>query len=342
LPYPDVSEVHGFSPDSRWLYVGGKENRRLDVASLARTPPRPVPLAADRDLPPWQKEWRSERARVGGTFSPDNHLAAFGRNDGSIQLVLVDKEDEIAQLFSPELGRIYPSSFSPDGALLLAAGEETGALYVFDLRRIRTQLAELGLDWKAPAYPAARPEETNPVLAPPLEVELLGAEHATSADKMADQESQQAAAALLWAPCDPEAHYRLGTRLLDAGEPERAHAHLATALAFRPELHEALYPRGLAAFRRKRWAEAVADATRCLENCPFHHSARYLRAEANRMQNQHEKAVADYTAWIAAYPRVVRGYEMRALCYDALGRPNLAKADRERALKLGGPQSSKK
>jgi serine/threonine protein kinase/WD40 repeat protein len=175
LPIAEVGSFHGCSPDSRWLYVSGKESRRLDVASLAAAPPQPVAPAADRDLPLWENAWRSEPMRVGGTFSPDHLLAAFGDLDGSIQLVLVEKDEEVARLVSPEVGRIFPRSFSPDGALLLAAGEETGDLYVFDLRRIRQQLAELGLDWgDGQPTPPVKAKDASSVLAPPLQVELHG------------------------------------------------------------------------------------------------------------------------------------------------------------------------
>src|SRR5262249_7420212 len=112
--------------------------------------------------------------------------------------------------------------------------------------------------------------------------------------------------------------------------------HLSVALAMRPDLAEALYPRALAAYRLRRWDDAVADATRCLEKYAFQHTARFLRADANRRRGHDEKAVADYTALIGAYPSDARLYEARALCYAALKQPALAKADREKALKVGG------
>jgi hypothetical protein len=336
LPDQEVSEFHGFSPDSRWLYVSGKENRRLEVASLAASPlkpeaPAPVPAAA-----PWRENWRSERMRVGGAFSPDNRLAAFGSNDGSIPLVLAAKDQEIARLYSPEVGRIYPSRFSPDGSLLLASGEETGALYIFDLRRIRTQLAELGLDWDLSSYRPARTEDSNPVLGPLLQVELVDAEAATAAGKMAEYDTLQAALRLFANPFDADARCRLGVRLLQAGRPREAHAQLSVGLAFRSDLDLASYHRAVAAFRLQRWQDAVADASRCLEKYPFDGNARRVRADAYRMLRRHDEAVADFTVLIQTYPQSGTLYELRASCYDALGKPGPAKADRAQALKLSG------
>jgi tetratricopeptide (TPR) repeat protein len=336
LPYPEVESVQGFSADGRWLYVSGKEDRRLEVASLTAPPGGPVAPPAAPGRAPWREGWRSERARLGGVFSPDNRLAAFGSDAGTVQLVLTRTDQEVAQLSSPEPGRFSPWGFSPDGTLLLAVGQGGGSLYVFDLRRIRAPLAELGLDWDAPAYPPAKPEETNPALAPRLRVELVGAEWAATAVQMAEYESRRAAADLSLNPFDAEAHYRLGTRLLDAGRPGPAAAHLTAALTLRPDLEEALYPRALAAFHQGRWAAAAAHATRCLEKCAFDSKVRLLRARARVAQQRYREAAADFSAVLAVYSRDPGLYAERARCYEALGKRELAEADRDRFRKAGG------
>jgi serine/threonine protein kinase/WD40 repeat protein/tetratricopeptide (TPR) repeat protein len=330
----DWAHFHGFSPDSRWLYVSGKDERRLEIASLATNPVQPTaPDTAPRPAP-GQKAWRSEKVRLGGVFSPDNRLRAYGTNEASIRLVLPDTDQEIARLVSPEPGGLGPSGFSPDGTLLLATGAETGDLYVFDLRRIRTQLAELDLDWDLPAYPPARPADNNPALTLPLEVELIDAAGATGAAKIAASETRRAVLKLVGNPFDAEAHFRLGMRLVDAGNPKQARAHLTVALALRPEMHEALYPRAQAAFRLGRWADTVADTTRCLKKYAFDARARYLRAQAEMMRKRFADAAADLGILIKTYSTDQRVYELRARCQDALGKATLAKADRERAIKL--------
>ena len=50
-----------------------------------------------------------------------------------------------------------PHFGTPDGAELIALGVESQALHVWDLRLIREQLAPMGLDWGAPAYPPPGP-----------------------------------------------------------------------------------------------------------------------------------------------------------------------------------------
>jgi tetratricopeptide (TPR) repeat protein len=334
LPDPEVSGCVGFSPDSRWLYVVGKETRRLEVASLAAAPLRAAPPASGAPL--WQGEWRSEPVKLEGTFSPDNRVRALGTGEGGIRLVSSDTDREIARLPSPEVGLVSPHAFSPDGALLLARGSETGSLYVFDLRRLREQLAELGLDWDGdqPA-PPARTEDDNPALAPPLRVDLVDAEWATGRDRMNEYETAGAVVRLSVNPFDADAHYRLGGLLLEAGRFADAHAHLTAALAFHPDLDSAYHLRAAAALRLQRWADAAADATRYLEKYPYIHPIRLLRAEANHQRKWDDEAAADLTAVIQAYPQWWSElYERRAACYQALGKTALAAADRATALKL--------
>ncbi|HKI37161.1 MAG TPA: protein kinase [Gemmataceae bacterium] len=336
LPYPDVAELGGFSPDSRWLhYSDGKQSQRLEVASLAAIPVRPAGDIAPANARPWEEGWRRERVLIGGTFSPDGGFRAEGSGNGTIRLLAPDAENEIARLPSPETGSISPNGFSPDGTLLLASGAESGALYVFDLRRIREQLAELDLDWDAPPYPPRKPEEARPAVDAPLQVKLLDAEWGLSRPKLAQYEGRKAVERLFLNPFDPDAHYRLGGLLLESGQFADAHAHLTAALAFRPDLETAYLLRAEAAARLKRWDEAAADATRFLEKCPYDTHARLLRADLNRARKRHDEAADDLTAVIATYPQDAELYERRADCYQALGQTDKAATDREKALKIG-------
>jgi WD40 repeat protein/tetratricopeptide (TPR) repeat protein len=336
LPLDEVTGFHGFSTDSRWLYISGKQDRRLEVASLAATPLKAAPSA-----PPgpstWQGQWKSESVKLGGAFSPDHRVRASGTDEGAIRLVSLETDREIALLPSPEIGRIGGVTFSTDGSLLLARGGETGSLYVFDLRRIREQLAELGLDW-AEAQPtlSVRARDDNSALVPALQVELIDAEWATSYEKMNQYEGQHAVARLYFKPFDPDAHCRLGQSLSVAGQFSEAYAHLSAALAFAPDLTEALSTRAQVAWRLKRWDDAAADASRFLAKVPFDNQMRLLRARSNKERKHYEEAVADYTVLRTAYPGIAVFCDERAECYQALGKAALAKADRDQAPKLGG------
>jgi tetratricopeptide (TPR) repeat protein len=336
LPYPDIDWIDGFSPDGRWLYIGGKTSERLEVASLITKQVQEKASAQPRDGPSQLAGWRHEPMRRGGVFSPDGRLAAYSHSDGSIQLVLPESDETIALLPAPETGGLAADGFSPDGPQLLARSHESGTAYFIDLRRIREQLADLGLDWGLPPYPPARPEEVNPTLAPPLQVELIDASAAGSAPAFAEYERRHAVAHLFANPSDAFAHYRLGARLLEAGKAKPAYEHLSAALAFRPDLDEALYARALAAFRLRRWPDAVDHATRALAKCAFEHRARSLRGEANLNCRRYQKAIEDFTAVLAIYPNNAQYYLFRSRCYAALGQQDRAQADREQAVKTGG------
>jgi tetratricopeptide (TPR) repeat protein len=326
LPISEVVKVNGISPDSRWLYVSGKEDRRLEIASVVSRSGASGP----------EPKWRSEPMRQADAYSPANLLAAFGQSDGSIRLVRTDRSnEEIVRLQAPEAGRLSPNRFSPDGALLLADGEETGTCYLFDLRRIRAQLAELDLDWQAPPYPPARTEETDPALVPPLRIEPIRADAAANGPSMAAHEGRLAVAQLYINPLDAEAHLRLGQRLLQAGKLQPAYAHLSAALAFRPNLDAALVPWARAAYRLERWGDAINHASRCLEKWEFNLDAREIRAVALMERRRYPEAVADLSTLIVRQPSWAQLYQWRAHCYEALGDRARVISDREKILEEG-------
>jgi tetratricopeptide (TPR) repeat protein len=152
--------------------------------------------------------------------------------------------------------------------------------------------------------------------------------------KMTEYLGQKAVADLFFNPFDADAHYRLGTHLLAAGNAERAYAHLGTALAFRSGLHAALAERARAAYLLRRWEEAIKDADAYLKHDREDSSTLFLRANANRLAKRHPDAIRDYTALIVTHPRDPRLYEYRAACHQALGDQDKAKADREEAIKV--------
>jgi WD40 repeat protein len=75
--------------------------------------------------------------------------------------------------FSPD-GTIVavPAEISPDGTrLIVSTWDRVDRRFrVWDLRLIRRQLAEMGLDWAAPPYPPADPD--GPVFVPKVEVQF--------------------------------------------------------------------------------------------------------------------------------------------------------------------------
>jgi WD40 repeat protein/serine/threonine protein kinase len=127
-----------FSPDGRWLVLGlGRIYRFYEVGSWqpGRTHPR-------------------ERADSAAylAFAPDSKIVAILQNARLVQLIDVATGQELASLTSPDPRGIGHLAFSPDGSRFAAACG-AGVIQVWDLRYLRHQLADLGLDWDLRPYP---------------------------------------------------------------------------------------------------------------------------------------------------------------------------------------------
>jgi eukaryotic-like serine/threonine-protein kinase len=138
-----------FSPYGRWLLTNAGGCRLWRVGTWTEGP---------KIGGPW------------GCFSPDGRLLAVEEDvPGGVRLVETETGLEVARLESPEQSRLSPQCFSPDGTRLIAWGQDTGSLHVWDLLLLRQELAQLGLDWKAPPYSPA--QRIAPAL--PLQVEVV-------------------------------------------------------------------------------------------------------------------------------------------------------------------------
>jgi serine/threonine protein kinase/WD40 repeat protein len=121
-----------FSPDGHWLLTNVDGGR----VYAAGTWKPAVQLGSGT---PWD-------------VSADGSLAVLGQTNGIYRLVEFSSGRELARLEDPEQnsGR---AAFTPDGAKLVVTAKN--GLRVWDLRRIRQELAKLKLDWDAPPYPPA-------------------------------------------------------------------------------------------------------------------------------------------------------------------------------------------
>jgi hypothetical protein len=147
----DSSCVPGFSPAGKWLVTAGGDCRLWEVGTWVEGP------LID-----------SEGGMV--AFSRDDRVVAVGNETGVIRLVEAATGREYVRLDAPVQTRFKPVAFTADGSQLLALGLDSQALHVLDLRRIRRELANLGLDWDAPMLPD--PPEKAPPAIPAVKVDL--------------------------------------------------------------------------------------------------------------------------------------------------------------------------
>jgi serine/threonine protein kinase/WD40 repeat protein len=146
-----------FSPDGRWLVTGVRSEYCFrEVGSWE----------AKARLP---REPRSIYCYV--AFSGDGRLLALGQGFNRIELREAGTLRHLATLELPGQAILRGLSLSPDGTRL-AAAINWKLIALWDLRRLRQELAALDLDWEMPPYPPAE-HTAEPV--PALTVEILAA-----------------------------------------------------------------------------------------------------------------------------------------------------------------------
>jgi len=124
-----------FSPDSQRLITGS------EVESNYRA----------WDTQTWLGTWMAPRsaraynARV--AFAPNGQVMAVTDSAFTVRLLETATGRVLATFGMPEPQFIHCLAFSPDGSQL-AVGGQTPVIYLWDLRLIRQELAEMKLDWE--------------------------------------------------------------------------------------------------------------------------------------------------------------------------------------------------
>jgi WD40 repeat protein/Tfp pilus assembly protein PilF/tRNA A-37 threonylcarbamoyl transferase component Bud32 len=137
-----------FSPDGRWLALGSQGEYRLWEAGSWQPTGRRWPRRSD--LPPGCLAFRC-----------DGRLLAIAPNNCHIRLVDPDTGAELATLTSPNSQPYAHLCFCGDGSRL-AALSPPNSIHVWDLTRIRRQLAERNLHDAFPAPAATAPSLSGP------------------------------------------------------------------------------------------------------------------------------------------------------------------------------------
>jgi serine/threonine protein kinase/WD40 repeat protein len=218
--------THGFfSPDGKWLAVAGALGGRIVTVGG------------------WEEV---STIQPSGTmaFSPVGNLLAEVIDQGVILLLDPATGREKARLEDPHQDIASWISFTPDGTRLVASSDDGKAIHVWDLKRIREELARLGLDWDPQPYPE-RPESAPGS----LEVRIVGAELPA---KLPEAKALQARA------------WRLVTGPEGQRNPAQALELIQKAIELYPD--DALYLKtlGVVQYRNGQYAEAVVTLEKSL------------------------------------------------------------------------------
>ena len=90
-------------------------------------------------------------------------MIAVRSSFSTLQLIDAKSGRAIAELQPPHEERLGYFCFNHTGDRLAVRYGTTDAIEIWDLRLIRSELAELGLDWPLPAFPPASQEPIAPI-----------------------------------------------------------------------------------------------------------------------------------------------------------------------------------
>jgi signal transduction histidine kinase len=140
---PLATEHLTFSPDGRWLASVGPGLGRLWATGS------------------WQSVWEKKRPGLNAhpgaaAFTADGSLLAWTQDVDRLELVEPATGLVQANFPAESLGLVAGLRFSSDGEKLFAGGSE-GKMMITNVKELRHQLAELGLDWPLPLTALSAP-----------------------------------------------------------------------------------------------------------------------------------------------------------------------------------------
>jgi tetratricopeptide (TPR) repeat protein len=293
-----------FTPDGRWLVANHRACRGGD----------------------WRTTVVLDPSHTGGLWdvSPDSRLALFGMSEGYARLVEIATGRELVRLEPPD-GSLGQMTFSRDSTRLL---EPCGAgLRVWDLRRIRRQLAEYGLDWAGPAYPS--PADGPSRLPAPLQLTTVPPDDLLSDPaRLREYERKLTSDRLAADRNDAQGNLEQACWLMRENRHAEALPHLQRAQQRRPASYAVRMNKGLCLMRLDRVQEAIPEFTAADRARPEDYRPKYQRAQAHKRLGRHAEAARDLTDVLKRVPGHVEYYEERAVCYAALGDQVKAASDR--------------
>ena len=140
-----------FDPRGNWLFAStGEEGRVYEVGTWKIV---------------HRIDGRSASADGGllgaSAASPDGHILAMRISGNRVRLIDTENWQNIVILEPFDAQKITSLAFGPDGSQLVAA-TINGPVYLWDLRTLRKELSQLGVDWKQPPFPPNNKPKWNP------------------------------------------------------------------------------------------------------------------------------------------------------------------------------------
>jgi len=303
----------GFSPDGRWLIsCAGPEQAVYHFWRVGT----------------WDLERRIDQERNGiavnpPAFTADGRQMALGIAPDQVLLADAATGRELARLTTLQPIIPTPLVFSPDGTKLIASTTQKTAL-MWDLRRIRAQLARMGLDWDAPPYPvaSAASEAPGPV-PPPKPVRVVGEviePQARRAGERAEMNRRLAAN-----PDDADALIHRGWLFLQE-------TRWLARRADYPDDADVLTRLGRLFLQQKKWPEAIADLERLARLRPDDADACWLLGESYEEAGNPAGALAAFSRRLERAPEDRDARFQRGLLALALAQPEVAEDDFRRIL----------
>jgi tetratricopeptide (TPR) repeat protein/WD40 repeat protein len=320
-----------FSPDGRWLLIAtGTELGIWEpgtwraVRQIPREQPGVVPYAA--------------------AFAPDSKVLAAAVSPTTVRLFDTETWRPLARLQGSDADPITNVRFTPDGTRLLVC-DQGRMIRVWDLRQIREQLAEAGLDWDRPLYLPPLPSgDMKPVQ---VEVDAAAYERLARPHVSLKKEGDDHRQTGRW-PQAVEAYSKaleLDPRFADAlfaragaytamGQPDKTLADSDRLTKLNPDNPWSWNARAVTYARLGQPGKAVPDFSRAIELDPKPATFWCNRGVAYSDLGQPEKAVADYTRAIELDQKYETAWLYRGIAYQQLGQPGKAVPDLSRAIEL--------
>jgi WD40 repeat protein/tRNA A-37 threonylcarbamoyl transferase component Bud32 len=259
----DVFGIPAFSPDGAWLAVGPG-----DLPPESNEAPGRL-FATDT----WQAVRPLDSAAV---FTPDGRTLILGNGTSAFRFVETRSGRELVRIENPDVEQSWPSQLTPDGTRLIMPDDDTD-LHVWDLRRLRAELATRDLDWDAPPFGPEPPPQA------PVTLEVDWGDY----ERLGQQElARNYDRAVEAAPQRGERWYYRGIFHWRAGRHAQALADLRKAAELEP--------------KRARFCHALARLY-ALAPEPLRDAAQALTLAERAVQRQPGDWLLEHTRGVALY-----------------------------------------